>query len=114
MAEVLLVAGGVASTAQILSTAVKSYEILTKFCHDFHDAPMELARIRDNVCILKTSLNEIQAFLNIFPDDTLLPPDLRQVLSKAFSLVQVDIDALGQIKQAQAIGGRMSSWKQLS
>lgn len=102
MAEVLAIAGGIASFAQILATAVKACEKITQFCQDFQDAPMELLRIRDKMCILKASLLEIQRFLFAFPDDVLLPPDLRKVLVNVFDFVQVNVVALDQVSRLQA------------
>jgi hypothetical protein len=113
MAEVLAVAGGVASFAHMLDTAIKSSKALAKFYHDFHNAPAEQQRVQLKCCVLKTILEDVQNFLTDFPDDVVLPLHLRQTLFKACDLVRCDIAALQQTSHSYALSSSKSVRKRL-
>ena len=93
MAE-LAVIGGVASLAQILILVADSIETFTVLYRDFQDAPCELLRVQTRLRLLKKNLEDFQTFLLDFPDDVVLPPDLRQLIWEALSQVQSDLIAI--------------------
>ena len=83
MAEILAITGGIASFAQILACSITASKELTEFCDNLQDAPAELHRIRDQVILLRSSLESLQQHLGSFDDDILLPLDLRLLVRKA-------------------------------
>jgi hypothetical protein len=94
MAEVLAVAGGVASFAQILTVVVNTVQVVASFCHDFQDAPSELLQIQSKLEILRKTLEEFRFFLLDLPNDDLLLLDMRQLLWEAVSKIQANITAI--------------------
>ena len=94
MAESLAVVGGVASFAQILIVIVNSIEAFAVIYHDFQDAPCELLQIQTKLRLLQLNLEDFQAFLLDFPDNVVLPLDLRQLIWEALSQVQSNLIAI--------------------
>lgn len=102
MADPLTIIGGIASFAQLMGMTIKSCEVLAKFCLDFHDTPAELHRVRDKLSILKVGLDGLQNFVGDVPDDSILPPDLRELLARAFEQIRGDISMLESVRQVQS------------
>lgn len=46
MAEVLIIAGGIASFSRLLSNVIGTIEVITTFCGELQDAPSELYRVK--------------------------------------------------------------------
>jgi len=99
MAEMLAVAGGIASFTQVIDSVGKVVEVVINFCQDMKDAPSELRQIRDKLLLLRGSLDDFQQYLTDFDDDFLLPPDLRLLLNKSILSVHKNIRELQHICQ---------------
>jgi hypothetical protein len=106
MAEILAVAGGVASFGQILGGFIKVADLLSSFARNFRNAPSEFLRIQHKVTVIRGLLNVIQTGLSNYPEDIQPPPDLRQLLSEALSQVQAHVDEISSVFARISKGAR--------
>jgi hypothetical protein len=94
MADPFTVIGGIASIAQILGCIIQTAEAIKGFCDDVQDAPAELQRIKNKLIILKGTLAHFQQYLDVFDDDIVVPPEVRETLILATLEVQRNVEAL--------------------
>ena len=94
MAEVLAVAGGIASFGQIVLGFMKIGDSFSQLLKDYRNAPSELARIHQKIAFVQETATAISNILSGYPVDLQPPPDLRQLLSGALVHVQSRVDAI--------------------
>jgi len=73
MAEVLAVAGGIASFGQIVLGFMKIGDSFSQLLKDYHNAPSELARIHQKITFVQETATVISNILSAYPVD-LQPP----------------------------------------
>lgn len=96
MADPFTIVGTVASVAQIVGVIVISCTALSHLSRDFQDAPAEIQRLHEKLDTTRISLESTQLFMEDMSEDEVLPPDLRQMLTKIMSRVQHSIATLEQ------------------
>jgi hypothetical protein len=94
MAELLAIVGGIASFAQLLGYVIQTSEAVAKFCDDFQDAPSRVHRTKEELCLLRKTLEGIQSYLQVYDDTIIFPPDLKQVLMESIRRISTDIKDL--------------------
>ncbi|KAI0137122.1 ankyrin repeat-containing domain protein [Xylariales sp. AK1849] len=99
MADPLTILGGIASIGQITGLVISTITVISTFCERVHDAPVEFSRVKHRVFAIKEMVQTFEAFvLNApgFPDEDILPQDLRQQLISSMNVLREDIEEINQ------------------
>ena len=99
MAELLLVVGGVASFAQLISYIAHISGAISRFHEAVKDAPEHISRIQQKLHTLQTGLQASQHDLLSVNDATILPVDLRALLVDCIRQIHDDIRDLEKASQ---------------
>lgn len=83
MAEVVVVVSGIVSIAQLAVYVVKTIKAVTNFRNAIKNAPTSIQKIEKKLGTLKDVVEKGQTYQELFHDDIILPPDLRQVFFEA-------------------------------
>lgn len=92
MAEVIAVAGGIASVSQLLLYLAQVTTRTVRFYNSFTEAPRVLGQIEEKLRILKQIIGQVQSYTTECDDSDLLPTETKDLLLQTVSRVQSSLD----------------------
>jgi hypothetical protein len=106
MAEVIAVAGGIASISQVLVYFAQITKYSIKFYTSFTEAPRVLGQINEKLHILQQILEQVQSYATECDDDDLLPTETKELLLQSVNRVQSSLNE-AKLKCEAVAGGNI-------
>jgi hypothetical protein len=92
MAEVIAVAGGIASVSQVLVYFAQITRCSISFYSSFTEAPRVLGQIKEKLHILQQILRQVQSYTTECDDGDLLPTETKELLLQSVNRVQSSLN----------------------
>jgi hypothetical protein len=92
MAEVVAVAGGIASVSQLLVYLAQITRHTISFYNSFTEAPKVLDRIKEELHILQQIIGQVQSYPTECDNGDLLPVEAKELLLQTVKRVQSSLD----------------------
>lgn len=92
MAEVIAVAGGIASVTQVLVYLAQVTTNTVSFYNSFTEAPRVLGQIEEKLHILKQIIGQVQSYTTECDDNDLLPTETKELLLQTVKRVQYSLN----------------------
>lgn len=106
MAEIIAVAGGIASVTQVLIYLSQVTRNTISFYSSFTEAPKVLEQIKEKLHILQQIIGQVQSYSAECDDGDLLPTETKELLLQAVNRIQSSLDQ-AKLKCEVVAGGNV-------
>ncbi|KAF3399279.1 hypothetical protein DPV78_006258 [Talaromyces pinophilus] len=114
MAEVIAVAGGIASATQVLAYLARVTTHTVSFYNSFTEAPRVLGQIEEKLHILKQIIGQVQSYTTECDDNDLLPTETKELLLQTVKRVQYSLNKAKSKCQVVASGNIKKKMKRVA